>query len=171
MAVMRDLVKEFIDRSQLVGEGFDDTPTRVENFWNDFLYQEQPICTSFRSDNKEMITLKDYKCWGFCPHHLLPVQYTFKVSYLPDGRVLGLSKLIRVINYLLKDLPIQEDLPTLIVNFINSKLAPKGVACRVEGFHLCMAMRGVKSEATVVTTALKGCFVDDPSAKEEFLKA
>jgi GTP cyclohydrolase I len=148
-------ISAFLEDNSLKGPDFDDTPMRVARFWNEFLYPEEPTMRTFPSDATDMVTLSPFTTWGMCPHHLLPVRYTVHISYRPDGKVLGISKLPRVVKWLLRTLPLQEDLPHLICQYIMTVLAPKEVAAVVEGMHLCMVMRGVRVEEN---TKLKTSF-------------
>jgi len=117
-----------------------------------------------------MIAIKDYVTWGYCPHHLLPVKYTFKIGYVPEEKILGLSKLARIADYCLRDMPVQEEIPGRIAEMIVKAIHPKGTGVLCHGEHLCMQMRGVESEhVNAVNSNLTGCMLDEDSAREEFL--
>lgn len=153
-----DLTKKFLEISKLSGENFDDTPLRVAKFWSEFLRPEEPPTKTFPCTNPfESVTLSNYVTWGMCPHHLLPVKYTVSISYMPTERVVGISKLPRVVDYLKKHLPLQEDFPKLVVDFLWEILSPEYVECTITGMHLCMVMRGVKApeDCSLTTTAKK----------------
>lgn len=134
---------------------FEDTPRRVAAFWKEFRDRKSPEIRVFPSYASEIIRLDDYETWGLCGHHLLPVRYNVSISYIPDGRVFGISKLPRIVDYLLKDLPLQEDLPRMIVNYIHGTLNVKYAECSVTGLHLCMTMRGVKAKDCNLTTTAR----------------
>jgi GTP cyclohydrolase I len=140
-----------IDQTQ---PGFIETPWRVAKFWKEFIDREPPVIKTFPSASTDLIQLNRYTTWGLCPHHLLPVRYQVSVSYVPREKVFGISKLPRIVDYLLKDLPLQEDLPRMVVNYLHGCLDVCEAHCVVEGLHLCMTMRGVKAkDCTLTTTA------------------
>lgn len=148
---------------------FKETPQRVARFYRDLCKRERPAIKVFPSTSKEMVVLKDFVSYSLCPHHLLPVRYTFRVGYIPSGYVLGISKIPRLINYIMRLLPLQEDIPDLVVNELESLLRPIGAGCQVVGRHLCMEMRGVRTEGEFVTTKLSGVILLNPGTHEEFL--
>ena len=118
-----------------------------------------------------MIVVNDHECWSFCPHHLLPVKYMVKVGYIPEKMVLGLSKLARITDAMMRRLPLQEDLPEMIAEPIINTIQPKGLGVVVKGEHLCMKMRGVESSHAFATNSfMHGVFMDDMKARQEFLK-
>jgi len=131
---------------------FKDTPRRVASFWDEFINRKAPEIRVFPSNSTKMIKLNNYETWGLCGHHLLPVRYAISIAYTPNGKVFGISKLPRIVDYLLKDLPLQEDLPKLIVEYIHQVLDIKYAECSVEGLHLCMTMRGVRAKNCTLTT-------------------
>lgn len=131
---------------------FVDTPKRVARFWKDFIDQEPPEIRVFPSCSSELIRLDNYETWGLCGHHLLPVRYNVSVSYVPDGHVFGISKLPRIVDYMLRSLPLQEDLPRMVINYIHGCLNVRYAQCMVTGLHLCMSMRGVKAKNCTLTT-------------------
>jgi GTP cyclohydrolase I len=155
----------------LQDENFQETPARVSRMWHTFINHPKPKLTTFPLKGKGgMILLKNHKSWGFCPHHLLPVKYTFRIGYIPNKKVLGLSKLARIADHALTTLPLQEELAWTIVNQIIQSVNPKGAGCIVHGEHLCTRMRGVKSPcAEAVSDIMWGVFLTIPSAREEFL--
>lgn len=115
------------------------------------------------------VTCCNHRAYTRCPHHLERVIMDVSVSYIPNGQLLGLSKLPRIINYFSSGLMLQEEVAEMIVEGLNNALQPKGVACHIEAQHMCMQARGVKAHnATVKTTRLTGIFKDDPAAREEF---
>jgi GTP cyclohydrolase IA len=152
------------------GTDFDDSPQRVARMWDQF-FIPKPNMTTFEVKTPQgMICIKDHVCWGFCPHHLLPVKYTFKIGYIPQDRVLGLSKPARIAEWVLTSLPLQEDVPALVVDEINEVLTPKGAGCIVRGEHLCMQMRGVKSPCCyAISSNMSGCFLTEEATRLEFI--
>jgi len=170
--LIEQLVRTFLDQHDLHDINFDGTPERVAEFWTSFLNAKRPSMPTFPTNNQQMVILKNHVAWGFCPHHLLPVEYTFKIGYIPQDKVVGLSKLARLADYYLSKLPLQENIPDLIVNDLHEVLKPLGVGCQVKGRHLCLLIRGVKSQsAELVTTSLKGVLLLRESSQQEFLSA
>jgi GTP cyclohydrolase IA len=118
----------------------------------------------------QMVLVKDIEFYSLCEHHLLPFFGTCHVAYIPDKRVVGLSKIPRLVNMFARRLQIQERLTNQIANSIQAKIAPLGVGVVIEGRHLCMVMRGVEKENShTVTSAMLGSFKDNPKTREEFL--
>lgn len=148
---------------------FVETPQRVARFYRTLCEQHRPILKTFPSTSTEMVVLKDFVAYSLCPHHLLPVKYTFRVGYIPSGEVLGISKIPRLINYIMRCLPLQEDIPDIVVRELTTLLRPMGAGCQVIGRHLCMEMRGVKTEGEFITTKLTGVILLNPGTHEEFL--
>lgn len=161
------------------GPNFKDTPARVarsyvEIFAGLFDNGDQVkdiLSKTFPAKSDEMITVGPVDVWSVCPHHLLPVQLWVWVSYIPNKKVLGLSKLARIAELLAKKPALQEDTTAEIARTIQKGLRPLGVACLIKGRHLCMEMRGVKKKALTTTTAIEGVFRTKPEAKSEFLAA
>ena len=117
-----------------------------------------------------MVISKHNVSFGMCPHHLLPVIYRISVAYLPGTRVLGISKLSRLVHLLSRRPVLQEDLTHELATTLHERLHSRGAAAYVEGLHLCMAARGSEShEARVVTSAVRGVFRDQPATRQEFL--
>ena len=118
----------------------------------------------------EMIIVKDIEVFSLCEHHLLPFFGKCHIAYIPDKKVVGLSKLPRLVNFYARRLQLQERLSSQIAQAIWEKLEPQGVGVIVEARHLCMLMRGVeKQHSTAVTSAMLGCFRDNPQTRQEFL--
>ena len=172
MPKVKRMVTEFLSTYNLTGPNFEETPVRVEKLWREFFSQPKPKLKTFPLRNESgLIAVKNHISWGFCPHHLLPVRYNFKIGYVPNKIVLGLSKLPRLADFSLINLPLQEDIPKVVVDYLLENLKPKGAGCIVEGEHLCMKMRGVESEqSSAVSIHLEGCLTE-PAWKEEFLNA
>lgn len=124
----------------------------------------------FASDMSEMVIVKDIEMYSMCEHHLLPFLGKCHVGYLPNGKVLGLSKIARIVDYFARRLQIQERLTSEIASCIESITGARGVAVVVEAQHLCMMMRGVEKQNSVMTTSVMlGDMRDNPSSRMEFL--
>jgi GTP cyclohydrolase I len=125
---------------------------------------------TFPAKYEEMVISKHNVSFGVCPHHLLPVIYRVSVAYIPQKQVLGISKLSRLIALLARRPILQEDLTHELAGILHDKLESKGAAAYVEGLHLCMAARGAQAhEARVVTSAVRGAFLEQPATRQEFL--
>jgi len=126
--------------------------------------------TVFRERYDEVVLLRDIEFHSLCEHHLLPFFGKCHVGYIPKGRVIGLSKIPRLVDMYSRRLQVQERLTTQIAETINEKINPRGVAVVIEAQHLCMIMRGVeKQNAMAVTSAMRGTFKSDPKTRMEFL--
>ena len=160
------------DREGLLG-----TPDRVARSYEEFFagYWQDPeaiLRTTFEETEgyDEMVVLRDIDYESHCEHHMVPIIGRAHVAYLPNSRVVGISKLARIVEAYAKRLQIQEKMTVQIANSINKVLAPKGVAVVIEGNHECMSTRGVhKPGVTMVTSTMLGAFRDDPSTRREFL--
>ncbi|PWS39292.1 GTP cyclohydrolase I FolE [Falsiroseomonas bella] len=158
-------------------EGLQDTPARVARAYREWFcgYEEDPVELLARSFEEtdgydEMVLLRDIRLESTCEHHMAPILGKVHVAYLPNGRVVGISKLARVVEAYAKRLQIQEKMTAQIANTINDVLKPKGVAVVVEAAHQCMTTRGVhKPGVTMVTSRMLGAFRDDASTRREFL--
>ena len=156
-------------------EGLLKTPGRVRKA-HEFIfggYKEDPkdILQSamFTSSNDEMVLLKDIEFYSTCEHHLLPIIGRVHVAYIPDGKVVGLSKIPRVVNVFARRMQIQEQLTEQIADAIMDTIAPKGVAVVIQARHMCMEMRGVeKINSTTTSSALRGLFKKDQKTRSEF---
>lgn len=130
----------------------------------------QMLARTFSARYDEMVISKHNVSFGMCPHHLLPVVYRISVAYLPGQRVLGISKLSRLVHLLSRRPVLQEDLTQELAEILHERLETRGSAAYVEGLHLCMAARGIEAhEARVVTSAVRGMFRDQPATRQEFL--
>lgn len=124
----------------------------------------------FNEAYDEMVLLRDIDLYSMCEHHLLPFYGKCHVAYIPDGKIIGLSKIPRIVNVFMRRLQVQERLTTQIAECLMEALQPKGVAVVIEALHLCMAMRGVeKQNAFCVTSSLLGAFRTDRSTRMEFM--
>ncbi len=125
----------------------------------------------FTVDYNEMVIVRDIDFYSLCEHHLLPFFGKCHLAYIPDGRVLGLSKIPRLVEVFARRLQVQERLTSQIADTIRARIAPLGVAVVMEATHLCMAMRGVQKQNAVTTTsAMLGVFRDDARTRHEFLQ-
>lgn len=174
-----DLVGALLDA---VGEdvtrpGLAKTPQRVADSLQ-FLtrgYRQTPADAIgdgiFEDDAEEMVVVRDIEVYSLCEHHLLPFHGRAHVAYLPKGRIVGLSKVARLVDVFARRLQMQERLTTQIAHALHDALTPHGVAVVIEATHLCMAMRGTeKQNSRAVTSALTGGFRRDPKARAEFLE-
>ena len=158
-------------------EGLLKTPARVSKSWEYLVsgynqrIEEVVNGAIFNVDNEDMIIIKDINYYSLCEHHLLPFMGKAHVGYIPNGKVLGLSKVPRIIDIYARRLQLQERLTHEIANSINNFLSPKGVAIVIDGQHLCMRMRGVqKQNATMRTSSMTGIFRKEEKTREEFLQ-
>ena len=123
----------------------------------------------FQSSNDEMVLVRDIEFYSLCEHHMLPIIGRAHVAYIPDGKVVGLSKIPRVVNLYARRLQIQEQMTEQIADAISDVIHPKGVAVVLQARHMCMEMRGVeKINSTTVTSALRGLFKKDLRTRNEF---
>jgi GTP cyclohydrolase IA len=152
--------------------GLRETPRRVAAAFGELLTPEPFALTTFPNDEgyDELVVVRDIPFQSLCMHHLLPFHGVAHVAYLPADRIIGLSKLARVVEHYSRDLQVQERLTKQVAACIETELAPKGVGVVLEAEHLCMSLRGVqKAGAKTVTSALHGLVRDDPRTREEFL--
>jgi GTP cyclohydrolase IA len=153
-------------------EGLEDTPRRVADAYAELLTPRPFRATTFPNDEgyDELIVARSIPFHSLCMHHLLPFHGVAHVGYLPGERIIGLSKLGRVVEYFSRDLQIQERLTTQVADWLQRELEPKGVGVVLEAEHMCMSLRGVqKLGAMTVTSALRGLVRDDIRTRQEFL--
>jgi GTP cyclohydrolase IA len=158
--------------ADLGSDGLRDTPRRMADTYAELLTPEPFSLTTFPNDEgyDELIVVRDIPFQSLCMHHVLPFHGVAHIAYLPAERILGLSKLARVVDLLARDLQLQERLTTQIAGWLQEQLRPKGVGVVLEAEHLCMSLRGVqKPGAKTVTSALHGLVRDDPRTRDEFL--
>ncbi|MBN1995701.1 MAG: GTP cyclohydrolase I FolE [Anaerolineae bacterium] len=158
-------------------QGLQRTPERIARMYDELLsgYHVDPITlinnALFDVDYREMVIVKDIDFYSLCEHHLLPFFGRAHVAYMPRGKVLGLSKIPRVVEMFARRLQVQERMTQQIADFIDQALRPYGVAVVVEGAHMCSMMRGVKkANALMVTSAISGGFEKDPKTRAEFMQ-
>ena len=176
---LEEITKELLG---LIGEdskrqGLIKTPNRVAESWK-FLSQgyhqnlDEIINEAiFDESAKDMIIVKDIEFYSLCEHHLIPFYGKAHVGYIPDGKIIGLSKIPRVIDFYARRLQVQERLTNQIATCIQDLLNPKGVAVVMEGRHFCMLMRGVQKQNSIASTSsMLGAFKDKSTTRNEFLK-
>jgi GTP cyclohydrolase I len=157
--------------ADLDDEGLCDTPRRMAETYAELLTPEPFRPTTFPNDGgyDEMVLAGSIPFHSLCMHHLLPFHGVAHIAYLPDARIVGLSKLARVVDLFARDLQVQERLTTQIAGWLEEHLEPKGVGVVLEAEHLCMSLRGVeKPGARTVTSALRGLVRDDARTRQEF---
>ena len=148
-----------------------ETPRRVANAYAEMLTPREFELTTFPNDEgyDELVLARDIPVQSFCEHHMLPFQGVAHVGYLPGERILGLSKLARVVELFARDLQVQERLTKQVADWLQDQLAPKGVGVVIEAEHLCMSLRGVRALGSrTVTSSLHGMLRDNPSSRQEF---
>lgn len=153
-------------------EGLKQTPKRYVKFLREFLTPKEFAFTAFDAEGTdEMIVQTEIPFYSLCEHHLAPFFGTAVVAYIPNGKIVGLSKLARCVDLYANRLQNQERITQQVANRLNEELSPKGVAVSLKAQHLCMSMRGVnKPNAMTTTTKLLGVFKDDDKARNEFLR-
>jgi GTP cyclohydrolase IA len=160
-------------------EGLDGTPARVARAYEEWFagYSEDPAELLRRTFEEaggydEIVLLRDVRFESHCEHHMAPIIGRAHIGYLPRHRVVGISKLARLVEVFAKRLQIQERMTAEIANCVDRVLNPHGVAVIIEGTHTCMTTRGIhKSQATMVTSRMLGVFRDNPETRQEFLSA
>jgi GTP cyclohydrolase I len=158
--------------ADLDSDGLRETPRRMVDAYAELLTPQPFRPTTFANEEgyDELVLVRAIPFHSLCMHHMLPFHGVAHIGYLPDERIVGLSKLARVVELFARDLQVQERLTTQIADWIQEQLAPKGVGVVLEAEHLCMSLRGVqKFGATTVTSALLGQVRDDPRTRQEFL--
>lgn len=178
-ASFEDLVAEMIRRlgDDPQREGMLKTPARVAESMS-FLtkgYLETPEeiigDALFEECHRNMVLVKDIEVYSLCEHHMLPFFGKAHVAYIPDGRILGISKLARLVEVYARRFQVQERLTEQVAQAVWDTAKPQGVGVVVEAYHLCMMMRGVqKQNSKTITSAMRGVFLDDPRTRDEFLR-
>ena len=177
-----ELQKHYTEILKLLGEdvtrdGLNKTPERVAKAMQFFThgYHLDPaaiLCSAmFKQDYKEMVIVKDIEIYSLCEHHLVPFFGKAHIAYIPDGYIVGLSKIARVVDAFARRLQVQEQLTTQIKDCIQNTLKPLGTAVVIETQHLCMSMRGVQKQNSVTTTSdFTGAFLKHYNTRQEFLR-
>ena len=177
-ASFEDLVTEIIRR---IGEdpdrqGLVRTPERVkramELFTSGYAQTPEEVMTGalFQESHQNMVLVRNIEMYSLCEHHLLPFYGKVHVAYIPNGRIVGLSKTARIVNVFARRLQVQERLTEQIAQGLWDVVRPQGVGVIVEAHHLCMMMRGVEQQnSSTLTSAMRGSFLEDPRTREEFL--
>ena len=177
-ASFEDLVREMISRigEDPSREGLIDTPERVaksmEYLTHGYAQQPSDVLNGalFTVDYDEMVIVKDIEMFSLCEHHMLPFFGKVHIAYIPNGKVIGLSKLPRLVEVFARRLQVQERLTTEIAEAIQEIIQPQGVAVVIEARHLCMMMRGVeKQHSAAITSAMLGVFREQQETRNEFL--
>jgi GTP cyclohydrolase IA len=158
-------------------EGLIDTPSRVAKAYREMFsgYDEDPKAELGRTFEEvggydDMVLVKDITFHSHCEHHMVPIIGKAHVAYLPDGKVLGLSKIARTVDIYARRLQTQENMTAQIAHAIDEALAPRGVAVMLEAEHMCMAMRGIRKQgSTTTTTCFTGQFRNDPAEQVNFM--
>jgi len=158
-------------------QGLRRTPDRVARMYDELLagYEIDPIAlindALFEVEYDEMVVVKDIEFFSLCEHHMLPFYGRAHVAYCPTDKVVGLSKIPRIVEMFARRLQVQERMTLQIANLLNEVLNPCGVGVIIEGSHMCSMMRGIKKEhARMVTSAMLGNFKDNPSTRSEFME-
>ena len=159
-------------------EGLIDTPKRVIKSWDELYkgYNQKPeeVLTTFSADGADqIILLKDIEIYSMCEHHMLPFFGKAHIAYLPDpnGKIVGISKLARLLDIYARRLQIQERIGQQVTSALMELLKPQGAACIIEATHMCMRMRGVsKQNSVMVTSSMEGIFRTNPEVKQELIQ-
>jgi GTP cyclohydrolase I len=157
-------------------DGLQRTPERIARMYDELLsgYRADPVAmlndALFEVNYEEMVIMRDIEFYSLCEHHMLPFMGRVHVAYIPNGRVIGLSKIPRIVDMFSHRLQVQERMTRQVGDFINLVLQPRGVAVVVEAIHLCSMMRGVKKhDARMTTSTMQGVFRTDVAQRMEFL--
>jgi GTP cyclohydrolase I len=156
--------------------GLAETPRRIADMYLEvfeglWLDPHEPLAVQFEEGHSEMVILKDIPFYSMCEHHFLPFHGRAHVGYLPDGRIVGLSKLARAVEIYARRPQVQERLTSQIADCLEEVLGAKGAGVVIEAEHLCMTSRGVrKPGANMVTSAMRGKFREDEATRQEFLR-
>ncbi len=173
--LIHDLLKEIGEDPNR--EGLEKTPSRVAKAWeyltSGYRQNVNNVLNEalFTEEYDEMVVVKDIDLYSICEHHLLPFFGKCHIAYMPSKKIVGLSKLPRLVEMYSRRLQVQERLTTQIAQTLNDVLQPRGVAVVIEALHLCMLMRGVeKQNSKAVTSAMLGAFRDRPETRAEFME-
>lgn len=157
-------------------EGLKDTPDRVYRMFKEIFSgigsdPKDVLTAIFHEEHEELVIVKDIKFYSMCEHHMLPFFGRAHVGYLPDGKIIGLSKIARLVDTVSKRLQLQERMTQMIADALDQRLKPKGVIVMLEAEHLCMSMRGIKRPgSTTVTISTRGIFDSDENMRKRFFE-
>ena len=178
-----DTIQENITRMlQFIGEdpsreGLRETPNRIAKAWENELFigykqKLEDLLTTFATDGYDQIVLcRDIELFSMCEHHMLPFTGVAHVAYIPNERVIGISKLARLVDIYSRRLQIQERIGEQVTTALMEHLKPKGAACVINAVHMCMRMRGCqKQHSSMTTSSIKGVFLDDARARQELME-
>ena len=173
-SIILDLLKEIGEEPER--EGLQKTPHRVAKSWTTFAkgYKQTPEevvgDAGFNEQCDEVVAVKDIDFFSLCEHHLLPFKGVAHVGYLSEKKIIGLSKIPRIVDIYARRLQVQERLTQQVADALQDVLSPKGVAVVIEAEHLCMQMRGVEKKSSfMITSAVRGAFRENNKTREEFL--
>ncbi|MFX1537628.1 MAG: GTP cyclohydrolase I FolE [Promethearchaeota archaeon] len=178
----KDSIQQNIIRQlQYIGEdpnreGLKETPNRIVRSWDEIFcgYNQNPeeLFTTFTADGyNQIVLLKNFEIYSMCEHHMLPFFGKAHVAYIPNKKVIGISKLARLVDVYARRLQIQERIGQQVTDDLTKYLQPQGAACIIEATHMCMRMRGVNKQNSIMTTSsMRGAFMDKPSAREELMQ-
>jgi GTP cyclohydrolase I len=173
-AAVRQLLDAFGEDTRR--EGLERTPERVARMYDELLagYRVDPYAlineAVFEVEYDDMVIVKDIEFYSMCEHHMLPFLGRAHVAYIPSGKVIGLSKIPRIVDLFARRLQVQERMTNQISEFLEAAIHPQGVAVVVEGLHLCSKIRGVKnSQSRMITSSMTGIFRKNPITRQEFL--
>jgi GTP cyclohydrolase IA len=173
--LIRQLLKEIGEDPSR--EGLDKTPARVAKAWeyltSGYRQDANAVLNEalFTEEYDEMVVVRDIDMYSMCEHHLLPFFGKCHIAYMPSHKIVGLSKIPRLVDMFARRLQVQERLTTQIAQALNEVLQPRGVAVVIEALHMCMLMRGVeKQNSKAVTSAMLGQFRDGPETRAEFME-
>lgn len=177
-AIVYDLLAHVIGEDANRG-GLQETPARVVKAWefwtSGYSMRASDVLKVFEDGAQgydQMLTRKDIPLYSHCEHHMAAIFGTCTIAYIPDGKIVGLSKLDRLVEVFARRLQVQERLTTQIADAIMENLAPKGCAVYINARHMCVESRGVQNRnSETITTALRGVFLDEPATRAEFLAA
>ena len=176
-----DIKQTVIEQLRHIGEnpdreGLRDTPRRIVSSWNELYsgYNQNPedLLTTFEVGTyDQMVLLKGIEVYSMCEHHMLPFFGTACVAYIPGSRIIGISKLARLVDLYARRLQIQERIGEQVTHDLMRYLEPKGAACIIQATHMCMRMRGCsKQHSTMITSSLKGTFLENDNSRMELIQ-
>lgn len=154
----------------LEDENYRDTPRRVAAMYRELFSRPEFEFPTFPSERSDVVVLRGHKCYGVCPHHLLPVEMRVHIGYIPHHKVVGLSKLARAAEGPLTRPVLQEGYTYEVADLLKRELDPTGVAVVVAATHGCMRCRGIETDGDVVTSSMHGQFLHNPAARAEFFQ-